>query len=83
MPVSRDRGDPGYTLAACFASGNSFASWQRLFMTMENQGIPEPVRKYVAQVRNALVAGDPQGREHRSGGARGAATWWSPGPAPR
>ena len=54
-------GDPGYTLAACFASGNSFASWQRLFMTMENQGIPEPVRKYVAQVRNALVAGDPQG----------------------
>ena len=54
-------GDPGYELAAAFAVGNGFDSWQRLFMTMENQGIPEPVRRYVAQVRNALVTGDPQG----------------------
>jgi hypothetical protein len=52
-------GDPQYGLAAAFATGNDLSSWQRLFMTMDNQGIPESIRRYVAQVRNALVTGDP------------------------
>jgi hypothetical protein len=52
-------------LAASQAKDTPFSSWQRLFMTMIEQGAPESVRRYVAQVRNGLAAGclDPAIKE--------------------
>lgn len=51
-------GENAYTLAAVYSKDTPFTSWQRLFMTLIEQVTPEPVRKYVASVRNALLSGD-------------------------
>ena len=50
-------GENNYMLAAKQVPNTPLASWQRLFMTLIDQGTPETVRKYVASVRNGLAAG--------------------------
>jgi len=55
------QGDNSYTLAAAYAKNTPFSSWQRLFMTLIDQAVPESVRKYIATVRNGLTTGDLAG----------------------